>query len=262
MPITVLSMGWGVQTWTLAAMMALDEHPRADYIVFADTQHEGVETYEFIQRWEPWLGEHGLTVVTVLAQNTSVVRNDWGRGAIMIPALTVNSETGKHGQINRQCTYEWKIKPIRKFIRSLVKPTPNAVESWQGISLDEWHRMRDSDVKYIRNVYPLVDRRITRAGCTEWLDTHGLPIPPKSACTFCPYKSVSAWKAMKQKDSVDWQEAVTIDEAIRHMRPKHGLVFVHPNRKPLPQAVTIPEDYGAKQLGFEDSPCDSGYCFT
>jgi len=31
MSLTILSMGWGVQTWTLAAMMALEEHPRADY---------------------------------------------------------------------------------------------------------------------------------------------------------------------------------------------------------------------------------------
>ena len=65
--LTVLSMGWGVQTWTLAAMMALDEHPRADFLVFADTHHEGQGTYEFAHQWTPWLGEHGLTVVTVEA---------------------------------------------------------------------------------------------------------------------------------------------------------------------------------------------------
>lgn len=93
--LTVLSMGWGVQTWTLAAMMALDEHPRADYILFADTKHEREGTYDFIRQWEPWLGEHGLSVVTVQAENTEVVRRDWGRGAVMIPAFTVNRETGK-----------------------------------------------------------------------------------------------------------------------------------------------------------------------
>ena len=29
--------------------------------------------------------------------------------------------------------------------------------------------MRDSDVKYITNVYPLVEKRITRADCVAWL---------------------------------------------------------------------------------------------
>lgn len=31
--LRVLSMGWGRQTWTLAAMMALGEMPRVDFIV-------------------------------------------------------------------------------------------------------------------------------------------------------------------------------------------------------------------------------------
>ena len=34
-PLRFLSLGWGVQSWTLAAMMALDELPRADYLVHA-----------------------------------------------------------------------------------------------------------------------------------------------------------------------------------------------------------------------------------
>ena len=60
--LVVLSMGWGRQTMTLAAMMALDVIPRADFIIHADTHHEMHGTYEYRQRWEPWLGEHGLNV--------------------------------------------------------------------------------------------------------------------------------------------------------------------------------------------------------
>jgi hypothetical protein len=55
--LSIMSMGWGVQTWTMAAMMALDELPRADYLIFADTHHEGSATYEFERTWEPWLVE-------------------------------------------------------------------------------------------------------------------------------------------------------------------------------------------------------------
>ena len=51
---------------------------------------------------------------------------------------------------------------VYPLVGSPVKLTPGAVECWQGISLDEWHRMRDSGVRYTRNVYPLVDRRMTR----------------------------------------------------------------------------------------------------
>ena len=35
--LRVLSLGWGVQSWTIAAMMALDEMEKVDFAVFADT---------------------------------------------------------------------------------------------------------------------------------------------------------------------------------------------------------------------------------
>ena len=153
--------------------------------------------------------------------------------------------------------------PMRRFIRSVIgNPRPGSVESWLGISLDEFHRMRDSDVAYITNVYPLVDRRISRADCAAWLQAHGLDIPPKSACTFCPYHSLGAWKTLKRNGGPDWAEAVAVDGAIRDKRPKHEL-FIHPGRKPLAEAVKIPEDEGASQLELElEVPCDGGVCFV
>ena len=163
--------------------------------------------------------------------------------------------------------------PIRRFIRTVVgTPQPGAVESWQGISLDEWQRMRTSDVAYIENVYPLVERRITREACVAWLVRHGLNVPPKSACTFCPYHTLKSWRDLKRVGGPDWDEAVAVDEAIRHKR-EHGagkpgheirkglLLYVHPSRQPLPEAVTIPEDHGAHQMEL-DLPCDSGMCFV
>jgi len=39
MTLRVLSLGWGVQSWTLAAMIALKELPPIDYAIHADTTH-------------------------------------------------------------------------------------------------------------------------------------------------------------------------------------------------------------------------------
>lgn len=266
--LSILSMGWGVQTWAMAAMMALDEMERPDYIVFADTKHEGQATYEFARLWGPWLGEHGLNLVEVSSNRTEVVREDWS-GSVLIPAFTVSDADGSHGQVRRQCTHDWKITPIRQWIREEmarrgISVAPGAVESWQGISWDEaLRRMKDSDVKYIKNRYPLVERKMTREACVAWLVAHQLPVPPKSACTFCPYKNRAAWQAQKQEGGADWQESLAVDAAIRDKRAKqHGLLYVHPARKPLAEAVSIPEDFGAKQLGFEDAGCDSGFCFN
>ena len=265
--LRVLSMGWGRQTWTLAAMMALGELPRVDFIVHADTTHEREATYAFRYKWEPWLVKHGLSVVTVKGARPDAVR-EWKVKGVMIPAFTTDTATGSEGQVRRQCTNDWKIQPIRRFIRAEldrrgVKPSVGVVESWQGISLDEFQRMRDSDVAYITNVYPLVDRKMSLADCLTWLETRGLPIPPKSSCTFCPYRSLGSWRELKRVGGADWIEAVAVDLAIRDKRPKAAL-YVHPGRKPLPEAVTIPEDFGASQSTMfgEENACDSGYCMT
>jgi len=238
-----------------------------DYIVFADTMHEHQATYEFIRQWTPWLGEHGLNVAAVQGKRTEAVREDWSN-SVQIPAFTTSAKDGAEGQVRRQCTHDWKVTPIRHFIREKMvemglKPSPGVVECQMGISLDEFQRMRTSDVAYITNAYPLVDRRLTRASCVAWLEQHSLPVPPKSACTFCPYKSITTWQATKRRAGPDWQEAVEVDSTIREKRAKqHGLLYVHPARKPLADAVVIPEDFGASQPtleGFEDV-CDGGYC--
>ena len=258
--LTYLSLGWGIQSWTLAAMVALRELPPIEVAIHADTTHEASGTYAHAEKWTPWLGEHGVNVVTVTAENTEVLR-DWANSrSVMIPAFSV-AQDGSHGQIKRQCTHDWKLSPIRRHLRQLIpNPKPGAVECWQGISLDEWHRMRNSDVKYIRNVYPLVDQRMTRRDCVSWLLARGLDVPPKSACTFCPYHSLGHWKEMKVEGIDDWSLSVAVDRAIRDQRPGCEL-FIHPARKPLDEAVRIPEDDGAKQLGL-DLPCDGGVCFV
>ena len=123
-------------------------------------------------------------------------------------------------------------------------------------------RMRTSDVKYIVNVYPLVERRMTRMDCITWLESHGLEVPPKSSCVFCPFHNLNHWKEMKRRGGEDWEHSVLVDSAIRDKRDKFDL-FVHPARVPLEQAVNIPEDIGAFQVQFEfDRPCDGGVCFT
>ena len=260
--LRVLSLGWGVQSWTLAAMMALDEIPRVDYLIHADTTYEREATYAFAERWTPWLREHGLDVVTVRSDRTQVPQYWHSRTAgIMIPAFTKGPD-GKAGQLNRQCTGTWKIRVIRKFVSEELKrrgwsKRPGTVATMMGISLDEWTRMRDSDVKYVINEYPLIDRRLTRQDCMAWLDRNGLPRPVKSACLFCPFHSRAEWKRLYKEGGRDWEVAVRVDEAIRNERDKFPL-FVHPLRRPLQEAV---QDDGQMEM-WPEATCDSGYCFT
>ena len=267
--LTYLSLGWGVQSFCLASMIALGELPMIDLAIHADTGHETQGTYEHARAWTPWLTERGLRVETLHPRDNRVVRTDWGIGSIQIPAYTLNRTTGSEGMIDRQCTRQWKIMPIQNRVRELLRerggarqPREGAARSLQGISLDEWRRMKDSRVRYIQHQYPLVDLRMTRQDCISWLQSHGLPVPPKSACVFCPYHRAAQWKEMKREDGPDWRKAQEIDRDIRNRRDFLDL-FVHNARRPLEEAVRIPQDRGLIQMEMDlEAPCDSGHCFT
>lgn len=262
----IISLGWGVQSFTLAAMSALGALPAVDYCVHADTTWEHQHTYQFAKHWQPWLENFGIKFATVKANDTGAIMIYENTKGVAIPAYTINGQ--QDGQVRRQCTADWKITPVRKFVaaelaRRGLKKTPGIVEQWIGISTDEWQRAKDSDVKYITHRYPLIEAGMSRSDCVNWLTAHGLQVPGKSSCVFCPYHNASAWRELKRQNGKDWQTAVEVDEAIRYVRPPYPL-FVNNARVPLREAVIIPEDFGAEQgnlFNLDDVPCDSGYCF-
>jgi len=241
--VKVLSLGWGVQSWALAAMVALGEIEPVDFMIHADTTHETSWTYQHAKKWTSWLKKHRQTVITVKPyKNALTAFNQW-RG-VYIPAFT-KDHNGKRGQLRRQCTYVWKLGPIRRKLQELRNHEP--VELWLGISLDESHRVTNSNVKYIINRYPLIENKLSRLDCINWLNNKGLDVPKRSSCTFCPYHSVQEWQQIKASPK-DWNEAIKHDEAIRKIRPPFDL-FVHQNRVPLAAIdLRTPEERGQMKL--------------
>jgi hypothetical protein len=263
----ILNLGWGIQSFTIAAMVALGELEPIDAAIHADTTHERSATYDFAACWTPWLEARGVRVVTVRPDKTMPINN--GFGWPEIPAFAASLDGGN---IQRQCTGKWKIKPIRRWIHEerkdrliarlsgLEDGLPNKlepVEQWLGISLDEAERMKPSDVQYITARWPLIEKRMTRNACIAWLRRHDLEVPVKSSCVFCPYHNRRAWYDMKDENGADWQKAVKVDEAIRKVRPPFNL-FVHPDRIPLID-ISTPKENG--QLDMFSEEC-SGTCFV
>jgi len=243
----VISLGWGVQSFTMAAMVALGELEPVDAAIHADTTHERSATYEFAKRWTPWLEEHGVKVVTVQDDKPQPI-NEYG--GVMIPAFT-------QGMLSRQCTANWKRAPMRRWLQK--NRDGESIEMLLGISWDEMQRMKQSDVKYISHHWPLIDRRITRQGCTTWLLSHDLEVPVKSSCIFCPYHNKAAWRELRLNGNGDWQKAIEVDEAIRKARPPYDL-FVHPSRFPLRK---VGENLDAQPNLFDMSSEEcSGVCFV
>ena len=250
-----ISLGAGVQSSTMLLMAEEGEiGPRPDGAVFADTQWEPPAIYDHLD----WLADHTsipihrVTSGDLKRLTASRVNHDGTPQSIDIPAF-VWGRDGSKGMVKRQCTVNFKVKPIRREVRRLmgmgVKGVKGGlrVEQWLGISTDEAIRMRDSDVQWVRNRYPLIEAGMSRSDCMSWWQArYPEKRLEKSACMGCPYQTVSRWVETKRRYPADFEELVRIDHALRAegWRKDYGEVYLHPSRRPLAQAVAASELQG------------------
>jgi hypothetical protein len=255
--------------------MALDgEIAPLDAAIFADTGSEPPDVYRHLD----WLtsrfdaagvplyrvsqGDLGATVLEMFRLG----REGW-KTRRPTPPLYVRNDAGEEGIIRRQCTATYKVEPITRKLRELAgvpnrgrRPTDHRVTQLFGISLDEIQRMRTSDQPWIRNEYPLIDRRMTRWDCLRWNEDRGYPRPPRSACIFCPYHSDAEWRRLRDDDPFSWHQAVAFDAAIRDGSriALRGETFLHSSLVPLAEVdLSTAEDHG--QLNLFDQECE-GMC--
>ncbi len=193
-----------------------------------------------------------------------------GRGPVIGTRLATYVE--RQGMGRRQCTSEYKLKPIKIKVRELLgyphpTPVPRDVfaEQWIGFSTDEIHRVRNRlDVNYSRPRYPLLDLGMSRKDCQRWLQAAGWGHTAKSACIGCPFHGNAAWRELRDNHPEQWADAVDFDRRIRKggasASPLDGEAFLHRSRVPLDLApidrVTRAE-YADMQLDlFEDGDPD------
>lgn len=158
----------------------------------------------------------------------------------------------KKGVLWRQCTGEYKIAPVRREIRNLLGYGPRhkvreKVRLWMGISTDEIQRVKPSQVKWIENVFPLIDEEMSRLDCLRWFKNNNMPLPPKSSCIICPYHSDAHWLDMKRNNTKAWEMAVEFDKKIRRIPKINGTVYLHRSCVPLDE-VELKENQGSLDL--------------
>jgi len=245
--VRVLSLGAGVQSSTLL-LMAREGQLDLDVAVFADTQWEPAAVYAHLD----WL--ESVSTVPIYRVTAGNLRSDAlaNRTQSWMP---VYDDAGN--QLKRQCTRNYKIRPIRQQIRALGGGPRHPVDQIIGISLDEWQRVRTSDVAYIRHVYPLIERRMTRTDCLAWIGQHGYPRPPRSHCIGCPFRTDREWRAL---DGEQWADAVDFDTRIRSVRSRteRREVFLHRSGQPL-ITVDLRSQQDRGQLEMFDEECE-GVC--
>ena len=265
--ITVLSLGAGVQSSTLALMAAKgDITPMPDVAVFADTGYEPKAVYSYLE----WLKTQlPYPIVTVskgnLKEDHLASRLHTGDRVAALPTF-IQKDDAEVVLNLRQCTAEYKIAPLTKYIRETLlqlkprqrAPKTHVVDQWFGISYDEIQRMKVPFVEpWRRNVYPLVEKHIRRGQCLEWMAKHNYPEPPRSACLCCPFHSEEEWLKIKSGDQEEWQDVIEFDQAIRSSNGIRGKEFLHRTCKPINEVDFFTLE-NAGQMSLLDE-CE-GYC--
>lgn len=192
--LTLLSLGAGVQSTTIALMAAEGALPKPDGAIFADTGWEPVRVYRHLDRLAAVLSDVGVPLHRVSKGNLRVDSLDPAHRYASVP-YHVRNPDGSQGMGRRQCTSEYKLSPIQRAVRVLLGAPPpdyrrvprgQVAEQWIGFSTDEIHRVNDRrDVQYIRKRYPLIELGMDRKACGRWLRSRGWMDVSKSACIGC-----------------------------------------------------------------------------
>jgi hypothetical protein len=227
-----------------------------------DSEHP--KTLEYVRSIAmPYAQKHGIELIELQktrkdgTSESLVQMMQRTESSIPIPVRMSNGAPG-----NRTCTVDFKIKVVAGWLKQKGATKDNPATVGIGISLDEIHRMNtESKIAWEIKEHPLIDLRLTRTDCRNIIRSAGLPMPPKSACFFCPFHRLSEWQRMKRDEPELFEKSVELERWINQRRKKLGKDNVWLTRfgRPLDSVVDISQI----ESQWEDLDiCESGYCMT
>lgn len=256
-----LSLGAGVQSSTMALMIAHGEIEPVEAAIFADTGWEPPKVYEWLDWLEKQLPYPVIRVQRGNLRDDILTRKEGVRLAAVPWHMVMPN--GDRALGRRQCTKEYKIEPLTKKTRELLGLVPRQrakgvlCEMLIGISTDEAMRMKPSREPWKVHRWPLIDLGMSRNDCLRWMERKGYPLPPKSSCIGCPFHSDHEWRSIKV-DPALWADALEVDAAIRQQPGMKGQQFMHRSCKPLNEVdLSTAADHG--QIDLFNNECE-GMC--
>jgi hypothetical protein len=293
----VLNLGAGTQSSVILIMADRGLLEPVDYAVFSDPGWEGKAVYEHLL----WLEKQvSIPIVRVSAgniyQDAMQSQIGWSRESaaaagpdrrrwVSMPLYVRNNkkivtfageslwgmdsteyvielDDPELGQIKRQCTSEYKIIPVMKWIKKNVFgleprarwPLVPSVTQVFGISYDERSRCKIPPA-WANFEYPLVELGWNRFKVIDWAQRE---FPdhyfPRSACLGCPFHDNTEWRWIRDNDPEGWEEACLLDERMRNAGGMRGEVFLHRSCTPLRTADLDEPDTQQLRLiaGFEN----------
>jgi hypothetical protein len=278
--VRVISFGGGVQS---TALLVLAAQHRIDFGVFlfanVGDDSEDPATLAYVDRYaKPYAAAHGIQLIELRKhRRDGTVETLYGRltreGSKSVP-IPVRMSNGAPG--TRSCTADFKIRVVGRWLRAHGASAANPATVGIGISLDEvWRVNNRRAAAYERPVYPLLDHDppLRRSDCQRIIAAAGLPVPPKSACWFCPMRRPSAFAEMRRDRPALFTRACELEDLLNGRRTGLGKdpVWLTRFNRPLAEAIgtaqdTLPgldtgTDAADADADGQDYEC-GGVCFT
>jgi hypothetical protein len=202
-----LVVAYGGGTNSVAMLCGfLERDIKPELIIFADTGGELPHTYNHISMMSKKTMEWwNLPIEMVYAKYKAEYESleDSCIRKKTLPSLAFGYKA---------CSMKHKIDPMDKRVKSWMKES-NYSEIFRCIGYDagEPHRAIDRlDKKLTKSLhekywYPLIEWMWKRQDCIQTIQRHGLPLPGKSSCFFCPSMKLSEIIRLR-KDYPDYFE--------------------------------------------------------
>ena len=268
MTLRVISYGGGVQSTALIILATQGKLGKVDAALFSnvgdDSEHPATIAY-VRDVAVPWAADRGLTIHELKRHTRDgQVETLWGRlmkeGSRSLP-IPVRMSNGAPG--TRSCTADFKIRVIAKWLKAHGATETEPADTLIGFSTDEMGRSGNRRAfPYETPVYPLLGLGLSRGDCAQVIRDAGLPVPPKSACFFCPFHDKRAWSEQRRDEPELFRRSVLLEDTLNARRDVLGKdhVFLSRYGRPLAEVVTEAQT----PLFAADGPesCDDGYCWT
>lgn len=204
--------------------------PVYDAVLFCDLGLEPswvMSQVYFIQQACEWAGIRFEVIKSPLY--TDYLENFGKKRVVSIPFWTISPD-GKNGKMMRNCTMDYKIGLIQKYVRwellgyrkgQRTKPEDlKAHEMHIGFSAEEKQRCKDNPHKMFVNHFPLVEMGLERKDNYAYIrDVWGLETKA-SACTFCPFHRNYFFQQLKTTDPEGYGELVEFDKMLEREQPR------------------------------------------
>lgn len=271
-----LVVAWGMGVNSTALLIGLAKcGTLPDLILAADTGGEKPATYRYLPVLDAWLAEHGFPErpnewvrppgydrpeyglpERLPLRCIVVVRNDGIHGTLEQNCLT-NKTLPSKAYGYGACAEKYKARPQNKYLKSwppAVKRWEAGEKVWRAVGYDAGEPGRATVHEDERFLYwhPLIEWGWTREDCVREIERAGLPIPPKSACYFCPSSTKKEIVQLHDEDPHLFGRAVAIERnAAANSTSVKGLG----RRFAWEGLVSLPLFEQAKVCDPDDGPC-------